>query len=59
MREALDAIEAAREANGPNDHRHHLAHIQVVHPDDIPRFRELDVVANGQPLWAMLEGADG
>jgi predicted amidohydrolase YtcJ len=56
VREALDAIQAAREANGPNDHRHHLAHIQVVHPDDIPRFHELDVVANGQPLWAMLEG---
>jgi len=56
VREALDAIQAAREANGPNDHRHHLAHIQVVHPDDIPRFRELDVIANGQPLWAMLEG---
>ncbi len=56
VREALDAIQAARDANGPSDHRHHLAHIQVVHPDDIPRFRELNVVANGQPLWAMLEG---
>jgi predicted amidohydrolase YtcJ len=56
VREALDAIEAARTANGPRDHRHHLAHIQVVHPDDLPRFRQLDVVANGQPLWAMLEG---
>jgi predicted amidohydrolase YtcJ len=56
VREALDAIQAAREANGPSDHRHHLAHIQVVHPDDIPRFHELDVIANGQPLWAMLEG---
>ena len=55
VREALDAIEAARDANGPNDHRHHLAHIQIVHPDDVPRFRRLDVVANGQPLWACLE----
>jgi predicted amidohydrolase YtcJ len=27
-----------------------------VHPDDIPRFRELDVVANAQPLWAAHEG---
>ena len=26
-------------ANGPSDLRHHLAHLQVVHPDDIPRFR--------------------
>jgi hypothetical protein len=55
VREALDAIEAARRANGPNDHRHHLAHIQVVHPDDIPRFRRLGVVANAQALWAAHE----
>jgi hypothetical protein len=56
VREALDALEAARAANGANDHRHHIAHIQVVHPDDIPRFNELGVVANAQPLWATLEG---
>ncbi len=55
VREALDAIEAARTANGPNDLRHHLAHIQVVHPDDLPRFRRLGAVANGQPLWALFE----
>ncbi len=55
VREALDAIEAALEANGPSDHRHHLAHIQVVHPDDIPRFRQLGAVANAQPLWAAHE----
>jgi predicted amidohydrolase YtcJ len=56
VREALDAIEAARNANGMNDLRHHIAHIQIVHPDDIPRFRRLGVVANAQPLWAMNEG---
>jgi predicted amidohydrolase YtcJ len=55
VREALDAIEAARLANGPNDLRHHLAHIQVIHPDDLPRFAQLGVVANGQPLWAVLD----
>ena len=55
VREALDAIEAARIANGPTDGRHHLAHLQVVHPDDIPRFRELRAVANAQPLWAAHE----
>jgi predicted amidohydrolase YtcJ len=52
VREALDAVEAARNANGTNDHRHHIAHIQVIHPDDIPRFARLGVVANAQPLWA-------
>ncbi|MCI0544184.1 MAG: amidohydrolase family protein, partial [Actinobacteria bacterium] len=29
-RHALDAIEAARSANGVTDNRHHLAHIQIV-----------------------------
>jgi hypothetical protein len=52
VREALDAFEAARAANGPSGNRHHIAHIQVVHPQDIPRFRELDVTANMQALWA-------
>jgi predicted amidohydrolase YtcJ len=56
VREALDAIEAAVRSNGPSDHRHHLAHIQVVHPDDVPRFRTLRAVANAQPLWAAHEG---
>jgi predicted amidohydrolase YtcJ len=55
VREALDAVQAAREANGRADHRHHLAHLQVVHPADIPRFAALDAVANIQPLWACHE----
>ncbi|MDT5264065.1 MAG: hypothetical protein QOI90_691, partial [Mycobacterium sp.] len=55
VRESLDAVEAARAANGDNDLRHTLAHIQVVHPADIPRFAELGVVANMQPLWARHE----
>jgi predicted amidohydrolase YtcJ len=55
VRASLDAVEAARQANGPSDTRPHIAHIQVIHPDDIPRFRELDVAANAQPLWAAHE----
>ena len=55
VREALDAIAAARSANGPNNGRHHIAHIQVIHPEDVPRFRDLSVVANCQPLWASNE----
>lgn len=55
VRECLDAIQAAIAANGRNDHRHHIAHIQVVHPEDVPRFRELGVTANMQSLWAALE----
>lgn len=52
VREALDAIEAARTANGPADRRHHLAHLQVVDPADVRRFAPLGAVANIQPLWA-------
>ena len=55
VRECLDAVEAALLANGPGDGRHHLAHLQVVHPDDVPRFRTLRAVANAQPLWAAHE----
>ncbi|MYR23134.1 amidohydrolase, partial [Streptomyces sp. SID6137] len=55
VREALDAVEAARRANGRTETRPHLAHLQVVHPDDIGRFRELGATANLQPLWAAHE----
>lgn len=52
VRRALDAVEHAIAVNGPSDHRHHIAHLQVVHPEDIPRFARLGVVANAQALWA-------
>ncbi|MFD0340104.1 amidohydrolase [Streptomyces sp. NPDC127117] len=55
VREALDAIEAAVAANGRRGNRHHLAHLQVVHPDDLPRFAALGAIANIQPLWAAHE----
>ncbi|HXV64166.1 MAG TPA: amidohydrolase family protein, partial [Vicinamibacteria bacterium] len=52
IRESLDALEEARRQNGIRDSRHHIAHIELFHPDDIPRFHELGVGANFQPLWA-------
>ncbi|MFE4600800.1 amidohydrolase [Kitasatospora indigofera] len=55
VREALDAVEAARRANGHRGTRHHLAHLQVVHPADVPRFARLGAIANIQPLWAAHE----
>ncbi|QFZ72777.1 amidohydrolase family protein [Streptomyces fagopyri] len=55
VRDALDAVEAARKANGPSDTRPHLAHLQVVHPDDVPRFARVGATANIQPLWAAHE----
>jgi predicted amidohydrolase YtcJ len=54
VRNALDAVEAARRANGTGP-RHHLAHLQVIHPDDILRFARVSATANIQPLWATHE----
>jgi predicted amidohydrolase YtcJ len=55
VRDALDAVDASRRANGPGDARHHIAHLQVIHPDDVLRFARLGVVANAQMLWACHE----
>jgi predicted amidohydrolase YtcJ len=55
VRAALDALEGAREVNGAWPSLHQLAHVQCVHPDDIPRFARLGVMANIQPLWARNE----
>lgn len=55
VRSALDAIEAARRANGPSDLRHHIAHIQLIHPSDLPRFATLGATGNMQPIWACHE----
>ena len=57
IRHALDAVEAARIANGWSGARHNIAHLQVVHPDDLPRFLRLGVIANAQALWAQ-DGPD-
>lgn len=52
VRHGLDAIAAAHEANPGTDVRHRIEHAQVVHPDDLPRFAALDVVASVQPTHA-------
>ncbi len=52
VRMSLDAIDAARKANGPRDGRHHIVHLELIDPEDIPRFGQLGVVANFQALWA-------
>ncbi len=55
IRQVLDAIEAARKANGDLGHRHHISHLEVIQPVDVPRFRELGVTANFQPVWAFAD----
>jgi len=52
IRMTLDALAGARERHGPRDARHSIAHLELIDPADIPRFRALGVVANFEPLWA-------
>jgi predicted amidohydrolase YtcJ len=52
VRQSLDAVEESIYENGRLGNRHHISHLQLIHPDDFGRFAELDVVANFQPLWA-------
>ncbi|SEJ61645.1 amidohydrolase [Demequina mangrovi] len=49
--DALDAVEAVP-APDRNRRRHHVAHVQVVDPADVPRFAALGVTVNAQALWA-------
>ncbi len=48
-REALDAFEGL---DREGDRRHQIAHLQLIHPDDVPRFDRIGVAANLQMLWA-------
>jgi len=50
VRRTLDAYAAARKANGPRDSRHRIEHIELIDPADIPRLKQLGVVASLQPI---------
>lgn len=52
IRDSLDAIETARTANGVRDSRHQIVHLELIDPQDISRFAQLDVIAVFQPQWA-------
>lgn len=52
---ALDAFERVPGINPPRPRRHVIAHVQLVDPRDVPRFRELGVIACVQPLWAQAD----
>ncbi|NNM00916.1 MAG: amidohydrolase family protein, partial [Gammaproteobacteria bacterium] len=57
LRAALDAFEAAREANGDSGVIHEVSHAELIHPDDIPRFAALNVAAEMCPiLWHPVPG---
>jgi predicted amidohydrolase YtcJ len=50
VRRTLDGYQAVQKLNGKRDSRHRVEHIEVIHPDDIPRFRQLDVIASMQAI---------
>ena len=59
VRTALDAFESARKANGDSGLIHEVSHAELIHPDDVPRFAELNVAAEMCPiLWYPIPGLD-
>ncbi|MBI1878019.1 MAG: amidohydrolase [Chloroflexi bacterium] len=50
IRRTLDGYEHVQRLNGRRDSRHRIEHVELLHPDDLPRFGELGVVASMQPL---------
>src|SRR5262245_55803329 len=52
VRASLDAFAAARKKNGDTDNRHQIAHLELVDPEDFPRFKALGVIADFQLYWA-------
>ena len=59
VRRVLDAYALAQQANGRRDSRHRVEHIEVIHPQDLPRFNELGVIASMQPMHAPPAVDDG
>ena len=52
VRRTLDGYEAAAKANGTRDSRHRIEHIELIDPTDIPRLKQLGVIASLQPVTA-------
>ena len=59
VRRVLDGYEAVQKLNGKRDSRHRVEHIEVIHPDDLPRFRQLGVIASMQTSHAPFNLGDG
>ena len=55
VRMALDMFEASRKVNGNHGLKNAIEHIENIHPDDIPRFAELDIIPSMQPYHLTLD----
>jgi predicted amidohydrolase YtcJ len=56
IRTQLDLFARVAQENGPRDRRFRIEHAQHVHPADLPRFRQLGVIASMQPYHAIDDG---
>jgi hypothetical protein len=52
---SLDALEQAQVLNGERDSRHLVTHLQLVEPEDVQRFKQLDVIGVPQPFWFKID----
>ncbi|MCK6567520.1 MAG: amidohydrolase [Anaerolineales bacterium] len=59
VRRTLDGFEAVQKANGKRDSRHRIEHIEVYHPDDLPRFKALGVLPSMQTSHAPFSIGEG
>lgn len=56
IRTLLDIYERVEKENGPRDRRFRIEHLQHIHPADIPRLKQLGVIASMQPYHAIDDG---
>jgi predicted amidohydrolase YtcJ len=56
-RTVLDAFAATREQWAPRGLRQRIEHVQLLHPDDLPRLAQLGIIASMQPVHATADMA--
>jgi predicted amidohydrolase YtcJ len=56
IRTQLDIFERVAKANGPRDRRFRIEHSQHIHPEDLPRYAQLRVIASMQPYHCIDDG---
>jgi predicted amidohydrolase YtcJ len=57
VHDVLDVYELVRQQEAgrgeqPSSRRHRIEHVQIIHPDDIPRLEQLQIIASMQPIHA-------
>ncbi|MHA3683379.1 amidohydrolase [Leucobacter sp. HY1908] len=55
VRIALDALEAAQDAEPGRSRAHVVAHVAMLAPEDVSRFAKLGIIANFEPYWAQCD----